>query len=76
MGAQGRYLMRDISTVFLAIMAAMVLYFVNVVVINAFANWAYSQPIHTEGKIVIGIIAAVAEAGEIITLLGVFRFRR
>ena len=68
--------MREIITFFLVIVAAMVLYFVNVTVINAFANWAYSQPIGTEGKVVIGIIAAVAEAGEIITLLSLFRIKK
>ncbi|HXZ94482.1 MAG TPA: hypothetical protein VEG28_01025 [Dehalococcoidia bacterium] len=68
--------MRDIITFLLAILAGAVLYFFNVVVINDFANWVYSHPIHTEGKVIIGIIAAVAEIGEIGTLLSVLRLRR
>ena len=68
--------MADIIEFLLATTAAIILFFVNVVVINAFASWVYSQPIGWEGKVVIGVIAAIAEVGEIIGLLSLLKFRR
>ena len=76
MSVQEQYVMKDIISFSLTILAAMVLYFINVTVINAFASWVYSQPIGWEGKVVIGIIAAVAEAGEIISLLSLLKFKK
>jgi len=65
--------MEAIAKTFAVIITAIVLLFVNITVINAFAHWAYSQPIGTEGKVVIGIVAVVAEAGEVIGLLSLFK---
>jgi hypothetical protein len=51
-----------------AFLVSVLMLIVNIAIIHAFVSWAYSNPIGTEGKVIVGLVALVFTVGEVVGL--------